>query len=83
MGATYLVIYDANAKSRKIRAVIAGLAKFFPNPPKIIFTIIMAKAEPITGTNKGNTGGRFKARSSPVTTADQSSMVWGIFANLQ
>ena len=36
---------------------------------------IKAKRPPITGSHKGTVDGKFKARISPVTTADRSLMV--------
>ena len=50
MGATNCVITPVHASIRKMRAVMAGLAKFFPIPPKSIFTMIIANAAPTIGT---------------------------------
>ena len=50
MGDTKLVITPVQHKSRNIRAVIAGFAKFLPMPPKSIFTMTIAKNPPTIGT---------------------------------
>ena len=50
IGATKVVIAVVQASITKIRAVIAGFAKFLPRPPKSIFTTSVAKIPPIIGT---------------------------------
>ena len=50
MGDTKLVITPVQQRSRNIRAVIAGLAKFLPMPPKSILTTTIAKNPPTMGT---------------------------------
>ena len=78
-GATKLVITLVHAKSRKIRADMAGLAKFLPIPPKSIFAITMANSAPTTGTYIGTTAGRLSAKMIPVTTAERSPTVCSFF----
>ena len=45
-----VALMPAVASITKIRAVIAGFAKFLPRPPKSIFTTSVAKIPPIIGT---------------------------------
>ena len=61
--------------SRKHLAPRAGFIKFCPSPPKSIFTTKMAKTPPITPIHQGAVEGRFKAKRSPVTTAEKSPTV--------
>ena len=76
------VIMDVNEISRKQRAPSAGFMKFCPNPPKSIFTTIIANAPPITPIQSGALGGRFSASKSPVTTAEKSAIVTFFFIPL-
>ncbi|CDE73146.1 unknown [Acidaminococcus sp. CAG:917] len=78
-GATNDVITPVQAKSRKIRADMAGLAKFLPMPPKSIFAITIANNAPTTGTYMGTTAGRFNPKIMPVTIADRSPTVCSFF----
>ena len=68
-----------NDISKKQRAAKAGFIKFCPSPPYNCFTIIIANRAPITGIHRGTVDGRFNARMSPVTTAEQSLIVIGFF----
>ncbi len=61
--------------SRKHLAASAGFMKFCPRPPKSIFTTRMAKTPPSAAIHRGMVTGRFRANSSPVTTADRSVTV--------
>ena len=63
------------ATSMMTRAVMAGLAKFCPMPPKNCLTTMMATKEPNMACQMGISTGRFSARIRPVTAADRSVMV--------
>ena len=52
---------------------------FWPIPPNSIFTTIIAKTPPITGTHHAILGGILRAKIKPVTTALKSNMVIGDF----
>ena len=60
---------------RKHLAPSAGFIKFWPSPPKSIFTTIMANAPPKTACHQGSVCGRFSASRRPVTTALRSPTV--------
>ena len=62
-----------------MRAVMAGFAKFFPMPPKSIFTATIAVRQPNAACHSGMETGRLYASSTPVTTADRSPTVTGIW----
>ena len=66
---------EVKASSRKTRAVMAGLAKFRPMPPKTHFTKTMAKTLPRAACQRGTSARRFRASSRPVTTALRSPTV--------
>ena len=69
------VIRAVKQISRKQRAPSAGFMKFCPSPPNSILTTIIAKAAPMTAIHHVASGGRLRARRSPVTTADRSPIV--------
>ena len=60
------------------RAVMAGLAKFWPMPPKNCLITMMATKEPNMACQRGISTGRFRARIRPVTAADRSMTVMGL-----
>lgn len=62
--------------SRKHLAPRAGFIKFWPSPPKSIFTTSMANIPPTAPIHQGTLTGRFSASSRPVTTAERSPMVF-------
>ena len=70
-----MVICPAKAMSRKIRPVMAGLAKLQPMPPNSCLTITIATKQPTMAIQMGNPAGRFIASSRPVTAALKSEMV--------
>ena len=65
----------ANEMNRKILAVIAGLLKFLPIPPKSCFTTMIAKAHPMIACQIGKVEGTLKAIRRPVSAAERSPMV--------
>ena len=75
---TKFVIFPAKQIRRKQRAPRAGFMKFCPSPPKSCFTTMIAKKAPTTPIHHGSVGGRFSARSNPVTTALKSLIVTGL-----
>ena len=64
-----------NEMNRNIRAVIAGLLKFFPIPPKSCFTTTIANRHPRTACQNGKLAGTLNAISSPVRAAERSQTV--------
>ena len=66
-----------------IRAVSAGLTKFWPMPPNICLTTTMAATLPKTAIKGLMVTGRFKASRMPVTTQLRSPTVWGRFMALR
>ena len=70
---------EAKEIRRKHLAPSAGFIKFCPRPPNSIFTTRMANTPPITPIHQGTLTGRFRARRSPVTTAEKSQMVTSFF----
>ena len=77
--AVHEVIFEVNESINTIRPRIAGFAKFCPNPPKSCFAITTATKQPIRACHKGSSGGRFIARSIPVTAALKSVIVCSRF----
>ena len=73
-----VVIGVAKPMNSAIRPTIAGLAKFWPRPPKICLTTTIAMKQPIIAIQMGIFTGRLKARMTPVTTALQSAMVFSL-----
>ena len=73
------VIYVGKDIKRNTRPVMAGLKRFCPRPPKVIFTTPIENTAPIRTTHHGVDTGRFIARRRPVTTAERSAMVEGLF----
>ena len=55
----------------------AGLNILWPSPPNICLPIIILTAPPITGIQKGISGGRLYAKSSPVNIALPSKAIFG------
>ena len=74
-GTVQVVMAPEKATSIMTRAVMAGLAKFWPMPPKNCLTTTMATKEPKAACQRGMDAGRFRARIRPVTAADRSVMV--------
>ena len=77
--AVYCDIADGKDKNRKTLAARAGLRKFLPIPPNSCLTSMIANSEPITGTQRGAATGRFMPRRIPVTAAEPSVTVIGLF----
>ena len=66
-----------NDISRNTRPTSAGLKMLHPRPPKAILAMPMAIAAPAATIHSGSDEGRFRARSTPVTSAVPSVMVDG------
>ena len=66
-----------------MRAVRAGLTKFWPMPPNICFTTTIATTAPKNTIHKGMLTGRLKANRIPVTTALRSVTVLSRFITLR
>ena len=60
---TFVRLNIACPRSMTMRAVMAGLAKFLPMPPKSILTATMATRQPNTACHRGIDTGRLNARS--------------------
>jgi hypothetical protein len=58
-------------RSRKVRAARAGLKIYFPGFSKGAFTTRIAKADPVIAIIHGVSGGRQRARRSPVDAAEK------------
>ena len=54
---------------------MAGLKIFWPRPPKDILTTPIENTAPTAMSHHGEFGGRFNAKSTPVTAADKSETV--------
>ena len=76
---TQLVIGVAKPMNSVILPTMAGLAKFWPRPPKSCFTTTIAMKHPTAAIQIGSLTGRLNARISPVTAALRSPMVLSRF----
>ena len=74
-GTGHEVICAGNEISKNTRPTNAGLNKFCPNPPKVIFATPIATNAPITTIHQGKLLGKLNASNKPVNTADKSQMV--------
>ncbi len=70
------VIAAGNEMRRNTRPTRAGLKRFCPRPPKVIFATPMATTAPMSTIHHGDVAGRFSASRTPVTAADQSQTVF-------
>ena len=75
LGSGHEVIWTGNEISRNTRPTNAGLNRFCPSPPKLIFATPIATNAPITTIHQGKLLGKLNARSKPVSTAERSQMV--------
>ena len=69
-GRENLDIRDEKEKNTKILPAKAGLAQLHPKPPKVHFTMKIAKTDAKTGIRKGIDGGIFIPINKPVTKAE-------------
>ena len=69
-GVENLDIKEEKEKNTKTLPAIAGLAQLHPSPPKVHFTIKIAKTDARTGIKRGIAGGIFIPIKSPVTRAE-------------
>ena len=65
-----LDISEEKEKNTKTLPAMAGLAQLHPSPPKVHFTIAIAKMDAIRGMKRGTSGGIFMPTSRPVTRAE-------------
>ena len=56
--------------SRKTLPTSAGLNRFCPIPPNVIFATPIATKEPMNTIHQGEFGGRLRASSKPVRAAE-------------
>ena len=78
-GATQFVISTGQLNINAL-AASAGLTMFLPIPPKSCLTIMIAKKSPTRTHQQGMVGGHTKAMSMPVTIADRSYSLEGLFS---
>ena len=65
-----LDISEEKEKNTKTLPAMAGLAQLHPSPPKVHFTMKIAKTDAKTGIRKGIDGGIFIPINKPVTKAE-------------